>query len=353
MVGVILTVLKVIGIILLCILLLLLTVVMVVLLVPIRYQGEASYLEGKPRASVTVHWLLHLIHVKAGLEENEFYLQLRLAGFSVFPRKKKTEKRHQAVSPEKKEASPERVENLIESSEIPKKPGETMIEAVYDPASQPDPQPDPQPNPQQDSQLIGLPMQQPVEASGEMQQNAVSEKHMNTEEKMQGFEEKRINRENQVQNKKDKEKKGKEKKEKKKKENKAARLWSQFCSWKELLLSEPMKKAISKVVGKIVFLLRHILPRKISGRVHFGFDDPSLTGKILAYLAMIYPIAEKYLRIEPEFQQKILEGNLEFRGRIRIGTIAVAVLSILLDKNIRRQYKLIRQGGKKHGKAAK
>ena len=121
--------------------------------------------------------------------------------------------------------------------------------------------------------------------------------------------------------------------------------------WKNLLTSEPMKEAIATLWKKAKGLLRHILPRKLTGRVHFGFEDPSMTGKIVAYLSMLYPFTKDNLVIEPEFETEelILEGNLAFRGRIRLGYLVYVVLSVVLNKNIRRQYKRLRQGGKKDG----
>ena len=121
--------------------------------------------------------------------------------------------------------------------------------------------------------------------------------------------------------------------------------------WKNLLTSEPMKEAMGFLWKKIKGLLHYILPRRMTGRIHFGFEDPSKTGKTLAYFSMLYPFTKENLVIEPEFETEelILEGDIAFRGRIRLGYLVYVALSVVLNKNIRRQYKRLRQGGNKDG----
>ena len=121
--------------------------------------------------------------------------------------------------------------------------------------------------------------------------------------------------------------------------------------WKNLLTSDPMKEAMGFLWKKTKGLLHHILPRRMTGRIHFGFEDPSKTGKTLAYFSMLYPFTKENLVIEPEFETEklILEGDIAFRGRIRLGYLVYVALSVVLNKNIRRQYKRLRQGGNKDG----
>ena len=121
--------------------------------------------------------------------------------------------------------------------------------------------------------------------------------------------------------------------------------------WKNLLTSDPMKEAMGFLWKKTKGLLHHILPRRMTGRIHFGFEDPSKTGKTLAYFSMLYPFTKENLVIEPEFETEelILEGDIAFRGRIRLGYLVYVVLSVVLNNNIRRQYKRLRQGGNKDG----
>lgn len=97
-------------------------------------------------------------------------------------------------------------------------------------------------------------------------------------------------------------------------------------------------------------LLHHILPRRMTGRIHFGFEDPSKTENVSLFSMLIF-LTKENLVIEPEFETEelILEGDIAFRGRIRLGYLVYVALSVVLNKNIRRQYKRLRQGGNKDG----
>ena len=121
---------------------------------------------------------------------------------------------------------------------------------------------------------------------------------------------------------------------------------------KEMLTSPGMKAAIEKVFHLGLKALKHVLPRKPEGFVHFGFEDPALTGGILGALSMVYAASEGRFTAEPDFTEKCLEGNINARGRIVPAYLLLIGLRLLLDRNIRRQYKLIK-GDKADGKEVK
>lgn len=122
---------------------------------------------------------------------------------------------------------------------------------------------------------------------------------------------------------------------------------------KEFIQNEIHKKAFFKVKKVIFVLLRKWMPRKAEGCVIFGFEDPYYTGKVLAYLAMIYPFFGQWLQIIPDFEQAVLKGNLYLKGHIRLNHLVFAGIRILADKNIRMTAKEIlkmRRGRKKEEK---
>ena len=93
---VLLTILKVIGWILLGILGLILLTVLTVLLVPIRYRADGVWKEEKYiRGRVT--WLLHLLSIRVTYEK-ELLLEVRVAGFLIYPKKERSGKRKKAAS---------------------------------------------------------------------------------------------------------------------------------------------------------------------------------------------------------------------------------------------------------------
>ena len=62
-------------------------------------------------------------------------------------------------------------------------------------------------------------------------------------------------------------------------------------------------------------------------------------GQILSAASLAYPFVHKHLTLHPVFGQKLLEGEVHVKGRIRLGVLLGYVLRLLLDKNIRRQLK--------------
>lgn len=122
---------------------------------------------------------------------------------------------------------------------------------------------------------------------------------------------------------------------------------------KDFIQNEIHKKAFFKVKKVIFGLLRKWMPRKAESCITFGFEDPYYTGKVLAYLAMVYPFFGQWLQIIPDFEQAALKGNLYLKGHIRLNHLVFAGIRILADKNIRMTVKEIlemRRGRKKEEK---
>lgn len=82
-------------------------------------------------------------------------------------------------------------------------------------------------------------------------------------------------------------------------------------------------------------LLKKVMPRKLEGHIAFGTGDPCLTGEILAVAGIFYPVYGENLTIEPYFDQKISEGWLSFKGRIRGIHFLLTALRLIGSSDIR------------------
>ena len=94
--------------------------------------------------------------------------------------------------------------------------------------------------------------------------------------------------------------------------------------------------ALKKVLFEVKKLLRRLLPKKLQANVRFGFEDPSVTGRVLAGVSVIYPSICEHLDIRPDFGQEVLEGSMFMKGQVRACIFAAMLCNLLLNANCRR-----------------
>ena len=267
MLGILLTILKIIRIILLVLIGLILLAAAVILLVPIRYHGEGAREEKILSGNVKLTWLLHMISASASLSEDGTKIRVCLFGKTIYPKTKKPPKKSKAKKMPKQEAT-----KKSEKSEKPKQQSDTVskeVATIYEP-------------------------QKPIPELPKKEKSArpdVKSKFEAIKQKLLAVKEKFIDSKAGIQ-----------------------KVKNKIDYWKNLLTSDPVKEAVGFLWKKTKGLLHHILPRRMTGRIHFGFEDPSKTGKTLAYFSMLYPFTKENLVIEPEFETEelILEGDIAF-----------------------------------------
>ena len=111
----------------------------------------------------------------------------------------------------------------------------------------------------------------------------------------------------------------------------------------EFLQDKLHQSAWKNAKREAVRLLKYLRPKKIKGRVHFGFSDPYLTGKTLAILSMWYPFYANTVSLEPDFEEAVLEGELSIKGCVRGFYFLFPVFNIIRSREIRQTYKHIRE----------
>lgn len=87
-------------------------------------------------------------------------------------------------------------------------------------------------------------------------------------------------------------------------------------------------------------LIRHIGPRKIKGHVRYGFDEPATTGQVTGYLSLLPFMYQKNFFPEPDFYNKVLEGEISIRGRLQLGYIIRPAFKLHLWKTIKMARKI-------------
>ncbi len=108
---------------------------------------------------------------------------------------------------------------------------------------------------------------------------------------------------------------------------------------KAFLTDERTHAAFRAALREVLLLLKALLPRKIRGEVHFGREDPALTGEILGGIGIFYPVFMDNVKVFPDFEAPVLEGELLIKGRIRLVTVLGIAIRLWMDKNVRYVYR--------------
>lgn len=95
------------------------------------------------------------------------------------------------------------------------------------------------------------------------------------------------------------------------------------------------KAAVKHVFEEIWYLLKKIKPKKIEGDVVFGTGDPASTGQAIGAIAAVYGFLPENLKITPEFEEKIYEGNIHIKGKLRLIHVVIIAIRLIVDKNVR------------------
>lgn len=299
------TILKIIGIVILLVLGLVLLALLLVLLVPVRYSLSGSYGSGvKGKAKVT--WFLHALSVGVTYEDG-LDIVVRILGKRLF---------------QKKEQEP------------------------FLPEEEPD---------------MGICSLEPGESDGSWADGEEFVSHEETSPEEEFVTDDKPAAETPKRKKKRTEKTGKKNSDsRKEKINLTERFqgltesfkekWNRIGEYKErvtaFVTDEENKKTFRLIWRQFRAVIRHILPTKVRGTLVFGFEDPAVTGNVLAALSILYAWYGDALRITPVFDEKILEMEGSLKGRIRAGTLLVLLIRILLNKNFR---VLVRRWRKKRG----
>ena len=109
-----------------------------------------------------------------------------------------------------------------------------------------------------------------------------------------------------------------------------------------LWMSSHMVNSRSLLWRQLCYLLKHTKPKKLSGYLRFGFDDPSTTGYAMAAYGILYPIWNPELSVEPDFEKQVLDCHVLLKGKIRVWHFVRAGLWMILSKDVRHVIKDVR-----------
>lgn len=330
MLAVILWILKIIGVLLLAILGLVLAFLLVVLLVPIRYRAEGSWY-GELKASASVSWLLHIISLRAVYGERREII-LRIFGFRIGGerkiKRKKRAKKKAAEADGREEGLQEREENAQDLNRQDREAAEPCKDSA---------------GTLKDSRKPEVP-QKPAAGmektrKGQFSAGKICDKlkaaMLRIGRAAAAFKNKLLGIPKLAE---------RAKRALKRTRRKLTELGKKKERLIAFLRDEENQRTFKLLKRQIFALLKHVLPRRVKGKLRFGFDDPYTTGQVLMYLAPFYGLYARKLELIPVFEEPVLDGELYLKGKVRIGTVLVLAARMMLDRNFRSLLKKWREG---------
>lgn len=132
---------------------------------------------------------------------------------------------------------------------------------------------------------------------------------------------------------------------------KALRIKETVSYYLNLLNAKETRTYLRKVKFYALKLLHHIRPRKASGYLRYGFEDPSMTGILTGVLYCLQPANMQGILLKPNFdcQAFEFEGDVEIDGHIRLCHIVWIAIRLFFDKNRKEIFRRLKEGGKQNG----
>ena len=286
MMHVILTILKIIGIILLVLLAILLTVFLLLLFVPMRYRLHVRKQKDLLEIDGRMTWLLHLIRADLNVKQMHGKAVIRAAGFKLktlyFLKKEEDTDSTTAESTAPNVASEETIADNTKSKTKPGLLGRMMnlIARIL-------------------NKVLGLILQIPQLPA------EVYDKIDSIQDQL-------------------------------------CRKYDALQKKADPFLSIEAEHMLGKGIRYLRYLIRGYAPRKITGYIRFGTGSPDLTGELTGLLYVLLPEAGTGYDIEPDFYELVLDTDTLATGQIRAYRLIWVGIRLILDKEFRTLLRQIR-----------
>lgn len=300
MTAVLLTILKIIGIVLLVILGIILFLLAVLLFVPVRYSVKGT-VDNNITAEGKISWLCSIFRYDFMFQEQDLNGEVRIFGFR--PRKKERvseEELEEEAVPEVKDGVEEVVSDLVSTAGEEDKSEKNPIK------------------PEQDQEVDSHKGRQNRKSSGKNSQPSGKNIFMRMWDKIKSF-----------------------MKNIKKFFMSIRKKLTGFKEFvvkvKEIVTDTKNQYAVRRLWEELLYLLKHFGFRKIHTELTFALADPALTGQVLGVLCMVPFLYQYDFHIFPDFESEsfYIRGSYDVKGRIQLIFLLVTAIRLLTDKDIR------------------
>lgn len=306
MISVLLTILKIIGIILLVLLSVFLIALLLILFVPVRYRAKGDYHDKETYAAEgSAAWLLHIVSAKAIYHANQpLHLRLRVFGIPIYDNLREDKRKIKNKKPKSSQAKSDKIPELKAASVTP---SEDEIEETSEKIVNED---------------MAENVMEDLQTHHEENQNRMTRKG--------GFFKKIkavvINFVHIFKN---------IKFTIRKIYDTMVGIKDNIRYYLKVLQLESTKQAFAACRKQLSRVFRMLCPKKFQVRLHLGFDDPSVTGEILAIWGMLYPWHQGNIDIQPDFERTVMEGDFYIKGHVSVYVLVWTAIVLVCDRNIK------------------
>lgn len=341
-----LTVLKIIGIALLVILALVLLILILVLFVPIRYKLDGTIPETdleqgfdleKIIGTASFSWLLHFISGGIQYPENKEFT-VRIMGIKILPRKEKNKdkekkKRKKEKSDSVNEDNSQAEDGIQNAEDIATEGNEDDSQAEDSIQNAEDTTTEGKEDTSDDAKSDAKPVDSGNTNSDESDKDSDFESDTNTRtdsedkaliEIVQDIIDKVENILKTPQN------------VLGKIQYTISRVCGKIGMIKTTLENDIFKRAFELVKGKLIRMIRMILPDKSKVDLMLGLGDPADTAQAMAAYGALYPVLFKSVSFRPDFDRKVIYADAHFKGHITVFTILYCVCVCYFNKDVKK-----------------
>ena len=364
MLHILLTILKVIGIILLVILALIIALILIVLFVPVRYRVHVRKEDSPLEAKGTFTWLLKLLRVEVRYRNKKGRADVKVLFFTIKSIRIPGGEGHPEEKPHTKDSSADTGQAKIE---VPKKPEAEPSEKTVS------------------EELNKTLSDESKKASSERQAKPTSKESEKIPDNEP--EKKNIIPDKVPNNKADKTSSPKDEEGRKKSRissvirsvlsilpDKITKVVEKICDVLLRLLDLPFdiydkadnaidridkkiraiqykaepfltiegEHMLRKMIGYVLYLIRGWKPRRIRGYIDFGTGQPDVTGKLTGLIYLLLPDEAEEFDIRPDFYEKRFRTDVLMTGHIRLYRVAVVAVKLLVDREFWELLRMIR-----------
>ncbi len=118
-----------------------------------------------------------------------------------------------------------------------------------------------------------------------------------------------------------------------------SRVYGKINMIKSTLENDIFQRAFEKSKKHLGIILKSILPRKVVADILYGTGDPAMTAQIMGGLGIVRALGFNKIILRPDFDRTVIQGDLHIKGRITLFRIVLSLAICYFNKDIRKTVK--------------